>query len=153
MCAAVPDDGEDQFLELALTGFQLVQPVQDDLGLLFLADPVVGQPVAVREHIAHGGPEVLLLDHLVPGLGDDERLDRCLAGLHVLIGGAGVLAGAVLQPRQHLLDLFMVLAEHREYVGHGHSLFLVPRHEMSARVPARAGQTTQRAGNRASVPV
>jgi hypothetical protein len=55
--------------------------------------------------IAYGGPEVHLLERLVPGLLDDELFGHLLAQCQLVLAGPGGLGWSLLQLGQHALDL------------------------------------------------
>ena len=93
MLLAGPGEGGQQPLELRVVGVQLVQLSQDVLGFLLLPGALVGQLVAAGHVLAHRGPEVHLLQRLVPGLLDDQLLGHLLAQQQLV--AARLLAGCM----------------------------------------------------------
>src|SRR5204863_6933724 len=103
-------------------GAGLVQTGEDLLGRLLLADRLVGQRATGLDVVAHSGPEVHLLERLVPGFLDYQLLSHLLAQRQLIFAGPGGRSRAFFQLSQHSLDLLVVLAQDGEYVCHLSSL-------------------------------
>src|SRR5256886_4405389 len=80
--AGVHDELAEQLLELAVVRAELVQAGQHLLGVLLLPGRLVGQRVTGPQAVPYGGPEVHLLQRLVPRLLDDQLLGHLLAPRH-----------------------------------------------------------------------
>src|SRR5437763_5941102 len=118
----VHDELPQQLLELRVTRAELVQVIEHLLGGLLLAGRLVGQRVTGLDVVAHGRPEVHLLERLVLGLLDDQFFGHLLAQRQLILAGPGGHGRALLQLSQHALDLLVVMAQDREYVCHLSSL-------------------------------
>jgi hypothetical protein len=116
----------EELLELRGAGVELVELVEHLLALVLLADRGVGQLVTVGQVLAHGGPEVHLLDGLVLGLLDDELLRELLALGQLLPGDLALPYGAQLKLGKHLLHLGVVPGQDFECVRHVLVLLSIP---------------------------
>lgn len=96
----------ERLVIVRLTGLAVLEPLQQFLAQLLLFDGLVGELVTVVESLTHERPEVLLLDGLVLGFGDDQVGHH---GVEAALPGA-VPGRCVVEHLEHAQHALVVLA-------------------------------------------